>query len=381
MGLFGKKKTTDTKRSTTTTMTPTNPQWVTDSVQGLNTKIDTTFNGLDPTKIVAGPNPLQTQAGVSAGNLTTPSQFGEGSNMIRAGGMGSPSRVSAASSLDGLDKFMNPFLKDVVDTSLADYDFGAGMTREQDKLAKANDITFGGSGGSIQTALSNDAITRGRGTLSAGLRSDGFNTALAASADDANRRQQADVTNGQFSENALTRQINAGNSIAAIGGMEADNTRANISTQNVIGSTLRDIQNDQNRAPIDLLKEEAEVRNSLPLDLFKGMTQDEQMNQIEKMKTSGISMGTILKYAAAAGLALTGNPAAGLAVATSSDRRLKRDIVKLYDREDGIGVYLYRYIWSPLRYIGVMAQEVLKVKPEAVVTMPDGYYAVYYGKL
>ena len=298
--------------------------------------------------------------------------------MIRAGGMGGPSRVSAASSLDGLGKFMNPFLKDVVDTSLADYDFGAGMTREQDKLAKAGDITFGGSGGSIQTALSNDAITRGRGTLSAGLRSDGFNTALAASADDANRRQQADVTNGQFSENALTRQINAGNSIAAIGGMEADNTRANIGTQNVIGSTLRGIQNDQNRAPIDLLLQQIAAQTGLPLELFKGMTGTGSLDGTETGKSSGAGLSDWLNFFA--------SNAQSAAAAGASDERIKWNIKRLGTRPDGLGEYEFSYLGDVARFIGVMAQEVLKVKPEAVRVLPEGgpfagFLSVDYGAL
>lgn len=64
-----------------------------------------------------------------------------------------------------------------------------------------------------------------------------------------------------------------------------------------------------------------------------------------------------------------------------SDRRLKHDIVKMGTRADGLGVYAYRYLWSPIVQIGVMAQEVLRIKPHAVVTTPSGYMAVNYGAL
>ena len=297
MGLFSKKSKTKSSgtvnQNTTMSQTPVNPQWVTDSVMGLNDKINTTFGGLDPTKMVAGPNPLQQQAATSAGSLGTPSQFGEGSSMLRAGGNAGPSRVTAASSLDGLSKFMNPFLKDVVDTSMADYDFGAGMTRAADQLAKAGDATFGGSGGAIQTALSNDALTRGRGSLSAGLRSDAFNTALGASEADANRRQSADIATGQFSENALQRQINAGNSIANIGGMEADNTRANIGTKAAVGGNLRDIQNEQNNAPINLLMQQIAAQTGLPLELFKGLMGSESMSGTQTGKSTTKTGGSL----------------------------------------------------------------------------------------
>ena len=79
------------------------------------------------------------------------------------------------------------------------------------------------------------------------------------------------------------------------------------------------------------------------------------------------------------GLAQLGG--AAIKAGTFSDRRLKRDIHRLGTRSDGLGVYLYRYLWSPVQYVGVMAQEVLKVKPSAVVIMPNGYYGVNYGEL
>ena len=64
-----------------------------------------------------------------------------------------------------------------------------------------------------------------------------------------------------------------------------------------------------------------------------------------------------------------------------SDRRLKRDIrdlgIKLMN---GLKLYAYKYLWSDEPQIGVMAQEVLKVRPQAV-HMVGGYMAVDYGKL
>lgn len=64
-----------------------------------------------------------------------------------------------------------------------------------------------------------------------------------------------------------------------------------------------------------------------------------------------------------------------------SDRRLKRDIRKVADDERGFGIYRYRYLDDDRERIGVMADEVEKVMPEAVTTMSNGYKAVYYGRL
>jgi hypothetical protein len=62
-----------------------------------------------------------------------------------------------------------------------------------------------------------------------------------------------------------------------------------------------------------------------------------------------------------------------------SDIRLKSNIVKVGEHPLGIGVYEYD-IFDRREY-GVMAQEVLAVKPEAVIHRPDGYLMVNYGAL
>ena len=63
-----------------------------------------------------------------------------------------------------------------------------------------------------------------------------------------------------------------------------------------------------------------------------------------------------------------------------SDRRLKRDIVKLGELPDGLGVYAYRYVWDRVRHVGVMAQEVARLRPWALRTL-GGWLAVDYGAL
>ena len=62
-----------------------------------------------------------------------------------------------------------------------------------------------------------------------------------------------------------------------------------------------------------------------------------------------------------------------------SDIRLKSNIVKVGEHPLGIGVYEYDIF--DRREHGVMAQEVLAVKPEAVIHRPDGYLMVNYGAL
>jgi endosialidase-like protein len=64
-----------------------------------------------------------------------------------------------------------------------------------------------------------------------------------------------------------------------------------------------------------------------------------------------------------------------------SDILLKHDIVLLGHLENGVGFYRFSYIGSDKAYVGVMAQEVQDVRPDAVVRGSDGYLRVFYGKL
>ncbi|OSJ18478.1 hypothetical protein BST63_05575, partial [Bradyrhizobium canariense] len=64
-----------------------------------------------------------------------------------------------------------------------------------------------------------------------------------------------------------------------------------------------------------------------------------------------------------------------------SDIALKHDVVLLGHLANGLGYYRFSYIGSDKAYVGVIAQEVQEVKPEAVTRGADGYLRVYYEKL
>ena len=64
-----------------------------------------------------------------------------------------------------------------------------------------------------------------------------------------------------------------------------------------------------------------------------------------------------------------------------SDIRLKHDITLLGHLDNGLGFYRFSYNGSDKAYVGVMAQEVQQVMPEAVARGRDGYLRVYYDRL
>lgn len=89
---------------------------------------------------------------------------------------------------------------------------------------------------------------------------------------------------------------------------------------------------------------------------------------------SNAMMGGLFQLGAAA----AGAPSGGF-LSSFSDRRLKSNIVRLGDHPLGIGVYEYDIFGR--REIGVMADEVLDVMPEAVSVHPSGFMQVDYGRL
>lgn len=70
----------------------------------------------------------------------------------------------------------------------------------------------------------------------------------------------------------------------------------------------------------------------------------------------------------------------GAALSAFSDRRLKRDIVRVGALPSGLPVYTYTYVWSDKPEIGVMADEAREMFPEAVSEI-SGFLAVDYGKV
>jgi hypothetical protein len=66
---------------------------------------------------------------------------------------------------------------------------------------------------------------------------------------------------------------------------------------------------------------------------------------------------------------------------TTSDARLKRDIARTGTHPLGFGIYRFKYLWSDISYVGVIAQEVLEKAPHTVTAGPGGYLGVDYGAL
>lgn len=125
------------------------------------------------------------------------------------------------------------------------------------------------------------------------------------------------------------------------------------------GTYGRNIDMGTRMAPITTLQELAKAIGVLP----------SSTGQTQTGGTSGIREGNPLTS--------IGN-LASIGATLFSDIRLKEDVVKVKGGE--LPEYEFNYKGSKTRYRGVMAQDVIKVKPEAV-NMDDGFYTVDYAAI
>lgn len=108
---------------------------------------------------------------------------------------------------------------------------------------------------------------------------------------------------------------------------------------------------------------------SIPTVDYAGLVQQNYANQMGGYNSQMANYNGILG-------GLFGLGAAGI---KASDRRLKRDIRRIGTYRNGLPKYSFRYRHGGRCFIGLMSDDVRKVRPEAV-TRIDGYDAVNYRK-
>lgn len=111
--------------------------------------------------------------------------------------------------------------------------------------------------------------------------------------------------------------------------------------------------------------------NIAPAPLYQG-AQDQYSAAMDAYKQKMASFGAVV--GAVGGLGSAG-------IAKYSDRRLKRNVTKVAELADGLGVYEYNYLWSDEPELGVMADEVARLRPEALGPVVGGFATVNYGAL
>lgn len=300
MSLFGtlgfsgsKNKSKSTSTGTTSsTSTPIVPEWLQGVTEGL-VKKRTDLGAANPQDYVAGSNGLLDLGAQGASRLTTSPNYGTAT--------GAASGVTDMSWLDPLmnggapdlsatmQRFKNPYQRDVIDASLADYDFGAGQTRAQQDLDQAGSSGFQGSGMALTRSATEDALTRGRGSLSAGLNQQGWKDQLEAALAQENLSMSDRGQKAGFGFSRGNQNLAAADTLRGIGDSEGASTRANNSQMIDIGQIFRGIEQDQRGASLNL----ADWAQQMPdwLTALIGTSETGTQNTTSTGKSSGLSFG------------------------------------------------------------------------------------------
>lgn len=276
-GSTSKTKTTSNTNTSSTT-TPILPEWAPSLAQGVASRVSGLL-GQDPNSQIAPTHELQTRASAGAAALNSAGS----PDWLKSSMSADTPFASGGKAYDFVNRYMNPYLKDVVDTTAADFDFNAGQVRAQQALDLAGSGAFGGSGAALTQSMTEGELARGRASTLAGLRSRGYETALGAAAGDADRATQARIANAQTV--LQDRSQKAGFAFQA-----DENQRANIAAQAAQGQAQRDIDQQRLSAGAKSTEQLVALLNGLPIGLFSGeqKTGTEATKETQKGVTVGV---------------------------------------------------------------------------------------------
>lgn len=341
---------------------------------------------------------------------------------------GPEQQVSAGTwSPEAVQRYMNPYIQQVQGNTLNTMrqQDAADIAGLNDQIQGAN--AFGGTRGALmQTeAQKNQALARQNYVDSSNAA--GYNDAYGKFAADADRTLGADTTNATLYDQLLGRNQNAENTARS---SNANATNA-MATGNADRALSADTTNSSSwNAMLDRLQSAGRTAgdigtaasNLTGADLARlqstgGVDQatqgaaDEakyndwlrvQNGDVDQYKdlmailagaprnvtTTGTSSGTSVQKTNPGlmgnlmGLGQLGMSAYSAGI-FGSDVRIKRDIRLIERRKNGVGIYRYRYKWEPkgTQHIGVMAQEIERLMPEAIGPVTFGFKTVDYSKL
>ena len=236
----------------------------------------------------------------------------------------------------GINNYMSPYIQSVADTTGA-------MMRQSNEQAQSGALgtavssgAFGGDRAGIAAANLNQQNQMAYGKTMADIMNQGYTQALGAS--------QAD----------LARQMAGGAQMAGLGAQ----------------SQQLGLQGAQAKIAAGTMQQQTEQAGK-----------DAMINQFMQEKGYPFQVAQYLaNIAMGTGAASGSTTTAVQPTSFFSDRRLKEDIQRIGEGDNGLPIYKYRYKGEPDTHIGFMADEVEKVNPDAVGLHPTGYKTVDYDR-
>jgi len=272
--------------------TPTVPTWASDLTQNVASRVGD-LNQLNPQSLVAGVQPLQTQAGLTAGGLSgLPWNFNNAADETGYVMDANAPQTAGVRASPFIQQYMDPYQNDVVNAADADLTANEGKVRAQQALDLAGAGAFGGSGAALTQSMTEGELARARATTLSGIRSQGFTQALGAAEQDAQRKQNANDLNAQLYGQQMDRALTAARQLGDLSSSYDANQRANIATQQQVGDDLRNINQQQLQAPVTSTQQIVAMLSGLPIQLFTGQDQTGTQTGTSTTNSKGSQSGS-----------------------------------------------------------------------------------------
>ena len=319
--------------------------------------------------------------------------------------------------------YQSPYQQQVIDVALGDIQRQADVAQQQAQERAIRAGAFGGSRSALLEAEAARPYAEQAARTVAGLRQAGFEQAQRAAEADIARQQQLGIFGAEQAQQRALQQAQLQQQAGLLGAEQAQQRALQqAQLQQQAGLAGQDIQARMAQfAPQFQLQAQAQRAGLLGalggeqmqrLGLLGQIgAQQQQLQQAalqfpyqefqralaygpQQLGLLQAGLGTPLTTQTTTGQQKTGTgdilgTAAQLAgmYFLGSDERMKQDI-KFLREEKGHNVYSWNWNdkaksigWDKYPTIGVLAQEVMKYMPEAVIKNVDGYYMVNYGAL
>ena len=302
---------------------------------------------------VAGFNPDQLrQFQATRGLFETGMQYDPMSGLAGLAQAPTPSLLES-----DIGAYQSPYTQQVIDTTLGDIRRQQDIAQRKAQEGAIRAGAFGGSRSAIMEAEASRPYVEQAARTAAGLRQAGYGQALGAAESDIERQMRG-------------RQFQAG----LLGGMQSEQA-ARLGQLGQVGLQQQALQQRGLDVPYQ------EFQRALGYGGQQLGLLGQAMAPTTAGQTSQRETGTGDILGTAAQLAAT------YMMMPGSDERMKEDI-KFVGKEKGHNIYTWNWKdeakkmgWDKFPAIGVLAQEVMKYMPEAVMEDENGYYRVNYGVL
>lgn len=322
-------------------------------VQNLQNKGFQGYTGQQVADLAPGQQQTITNANQIANNGT-----GDAAKSLIGGYTAAPASSVGANTISSqMSPYMNQYVMQALAPQLQQMDVANAKTRAATDAQATGSGAFGDARTGIEQSNNTFNANVAREGLIGSAYNSAFNTAIGAGAQDASNKLTADTTNANLNETALNRQLTGSQALQ------------NLQTQQLGAQTTANTLNQQNTAT-DQAKLTAQYNQWLMAQQYPFQTAG-LVNQTVSAANPANPTTTTETSPDNSGYAMIGT-ALGTA-AKFSDARLKEDIDHVGSLLDGTPVYSYRYKGDPLhrKELGLMAQDIKRRNPKAVITLDD----------